>query len=70
MGKRLAEETAVDADVVVPVPDSGMFAAVGYSSRRLARLSLPWGLFAVGQSFEATPTLSPAGRAALRSSCA
>ncbi len=31
MGARLAEETGVDADVVVPVPDSGVPAALGYS---------------------------------------
>ena len=31
MGRRLAEETAVQADVVVPVPDSGVPAALGFS---------------------------------------
>ena len=31
MGARLAQETAVEADVVVPVPDSGVPAALGYS---------------------------------------
>jgi amidophosphoribosyltransferase len=31
MGRRLAIEHAVDADVVVPVPDSGMAAAIGYA---------------------------------------
>jgi amidophosphoribosyltransferase len=30
-GRRLALEHAVEADVVVPVPDSGIFAALGYS---------------------------------------
>lgn len=30
-GRRLAREHAVDADVVVPVPDSGVFAALGYA---------------------------------------
>jgi amidophosphoribosyltransferase len=33
MGQRLAEETAVAADVVVPVPDSGVPAAMGYAER-------------------------------------
>lgn len=33
MGARLAEEHAVDADIVVPVPDSGIPAALGYSRR-------------------------------------
>ena len=32
MGRRLAQEFPVDADVVVPVPDSGVAAAIGYSS--------------------------------------
>jgi amidophosphoribosyltransferase len=31
MGMRLAEETGVDADVVVPVPDSGVPAALGFA---------------------------------------
>lgn len=31
MGKQLARETHVDADIVVPVPDSGVPAALGYS---------------------------------------
>ena len=33
MGRILAEEAPVDADLVVPVPDSGVTAAVGYSQR-------------------------------------
>jgi amidophosphoribosyltransferase len=31
MGRRLAREHPVDCDVVAPVPDSGMFAALGFS---------------------------------------
>jgi amidophosphoribosyltransferase len=31
MGARLAQETGVEADVVVPVPDSGLPAALGYA---------------------------------------
>lgn len=31
MGKRLAEEHPVEADIVVPVPDSGVAAAIGYA---------------------------------------
>jgi amidophosphoribosyltransferase len=31
MGQQLARETAVDADIVIPVPDSGVPAALGYS---------------------------------------
>jgi amidophosphoribosyltransferase len=33
LGRYLAEETGVDADVVVPVPDSGVAAAIGYADR-------------------------------------
>jgi amidophosphoribosyltransferase len=33
MGMRLAKETAVDADVVVPVPDSGVPAAMGFAQQ-------------------------------------
>jgi amidophosphoribosyltransferase len=33
MGARLAEETHVGADIVVPVPDSGLPAALGYAER-------------------------------------
>jgi amidophosphoribosyltransferase len=31
MGMRLAQETGIDADVIVPVPDSGVPAALGFS---------------------------------------
>ena len=31
-GRLLAREHPVDADVVVPVPDSGVAAAIGYAS--------------------------------------
>ena len=33
MGRLLAEEAPVEADLVVPVPDSGVTAAIGYSQR-------------------------------------
>jgi amidophosphoribosyltransferase len=33
MGRRLSEETGVPADVVVPVPDSGVPAALGYAQQ-------------------------------------
>lgn len=33
MGERLAEEAPATADIVVPVPDSGLFPALGYSRR-------------------------------------
>ena len=31
MGRRLAKEAPVDADVIIPVPDSGMYAALGFA---------------------------------------
>src|SRR5690606_20827080 len=33
MGRRLAEETGVEADVIVPVPDSGVPAAMGFAEQ-------------------------------------
>ena len=52
MGRQLARETPVDADVVVPVPDSGVVAAVGYSQE--SGLPLEFGLIRnhyVGRTF-------------------
>jgi amidophosphoribosyltransferase len=42
MGARLAREAPAPADIVVPVPDSGLFAAMGYS--RESGLPLEFGL--------------------------
>ena len=33
LGKQLAKESVVDADVIVPIPDSGVPAAIGYSQQ-------------------------------------
>jgi amidophosphoribosyltransferase len=52
MGGRLAREAPVPADVVVPVPDSGLFAALGYS--RESGVPLEFGLIRnhyVGRTF-------------------
>ncbi|MEJ2111840.1 MAG: amidophosphoribosyltransferase [Acidobacteriota bacterium] len=52
MGKNLAREHAVDADVVVPVPDSGVSAAIGYAQE--SGLPLEFGLIRnhyVGRTF-------------------
>ena len=52
MGKYLAQEHAVEADVVVPVPDSGVSAAIGYSQG--SGLPLEFGLIRnhyVGRTF-------------------
>ncbi|RMH44197.1 MAG: amidophosphoribosyltransferase [Deltaproteobacteria bacterium] len=40
MGRRLAEEHPVDADVVIPVPDSGTPAAIGYANAAGIRFDL------------------------------
>ena len=52
MGAALARESPVPADVVVPVPDSGLFAALGYA--RESGLPLEFGLIRnhyVGRTF-------------------
>jgi amidophosphoribosyltransferase len=52
MGKYLAQEHGVEADVVVPVPDSGVSAAIGYSQG--SGLPLEFGLIRnhyVGRTF-------------------
>jgi amidophosphoribosyltransferase len=36
MGRRLAVEHPVEADIVIPVPDSGTAAAIGYSRAKAA----------------------------------
>ena len=52
MGRRLAREAPVDADVVVPVPDSGVVAATGFSQE--SGLPMEFGLIRnhyVGRTF-------------------
>ena len=52
LGRLLACETAVEADVVVPIPDSGVCAAVGYAEE--AKLPMRFGLIRnhyVGRTF-------------------
>jgi amidophosphoribosyltransferase len=52
MGRRLAVEQPADADIVVPVPDSGVAAAIGYSAE--SGLSFRFGLVRnhyVGRTF-------------------
>ena len=51
-GEKLAREHPVEADVVVPVPDSGTFAAIGYA--RASKIPLSFGLVRnhyVGRTF-------------------
>jgi len=52
LGAKLAEEAPADGDIVVPVPDSGVPAALGYAQR--LGLPLEWGLIRnhyVGRTF-------------------
>jgi len=52
LGKRLAQEASVAADVVIPVPDSGVPAAIGYANE--AKLPFEMGLIRshyVGRTF-------------------
>ncbi len=52
LGRQLALESPADADIVVPVPDSGMGAALGYSQE--SGLPFQWGLIRnhyVGRTF-------------------
>ena len=52
MGRQLAREAPVDADIVVPVPDSGVSAAMGYASE--SGIPLRFGLIRnhyVGRTF-------------------
>jgi amidophosphoribosyltransferase len=52
LGRLLAKETAVPADVVVPIPDSGVCAAIGYAEE--ASLPMRFGLIRnhyVGRTF-------------------
>jgi amidophosphoribosyltransferase len=52
LGRELARETGVDADVVVPIPDSGVCAAIGYSEE--SKIPLRFGLIRnhyVGRTF-------------------
>jgi amidophosphoribosyltransferase len=52
LGRQLAKEAPVDADVVVPVPDSGLVAALGYSAE--SKIPIGFGLIRnhyVGRTF-------------------
>jgi amidophosphoribosyltransferase len=52
MGRQLAKESPVEADIVVPVPDSGVTAALGYAAE--AQLPFRFGLIRnhyVGRTF-------------------
>ena len=58
MGIELAKISSVDADVVIPVPESGRYAAMGYS--RASGIPLEEGLFVnryLGRGFIMPPTI-------------
>ena len=40
MGKFLAKESSIKADIVIPVPDSGVPAALGYAEESKSLLGL------------------------------
>jgi amidophosphoribosyltransferase len=52
LGMELAKEAPADADIVVPIPDSGVYAALGYHEE--TRIPFDWGLVRshyVGRTF-------------------
>ncbi len=52
MGRKLAQEQKTKADIVIPVPDSGIFAAMGYSEE--SKIPLSFGLIRshyIGRTF-------------------
>jgi amidophosphoribosyltransferase len=55
MGVRLAQETKVEADVVVPVPDSGVPAAMGYA----AESGLPYELGIIRSHYAGRTFIQP-----------
>ena len=60
MGRILAQESPVDADLVVPIPDSGVAAAVGYSQE--SGIPFAFGLIRnhyVGRTFIEPKTQDP-----------
>jgi len=54
-GRRLAREHAVAADVVVPVPDSGIFAALGYAEES----GIPYGMGLVRNHYVGRTFIEP-----------
>ena len=54
-GRRLAVEHPVEADVVVPVPDSGVFAALGYSEES----GIPFGMGLVRNHYVGRTFIEP-----------
>src|SRR5438270_9429022 len=55
VGRQLARESAVDADLVIPVPESGTPAAVGYAEQS----GIPYGLGLVKNSYVGRTFIQP-----------
>ncbi len=55
IGKRLAQEAPVDADLVIPVPESGTPAAIGYAKES----GIPYGLGLVKNSYVGRTFIQP-----------
>ena len=60
MGAQLAREAPADADVVVPVPDSGVYGALGYSRES----GLPYDMGSSATTTSAAPSSSRSSRSA------
>ena len=56
LGRQLAREAPVEADLVVPVPDSGVTAAVGYA----AESGIPFRFGLIRNHYVGAPLSSPA----------
>jgi amidophosphoribosyltransferase len=61
MGRQLARESGVSADVVVPVPDSGVTAALGYAEEA----GLPFRMGLIRNHYVGRPSLSPSSGCAI-----
>lgn len=58
LGQQLAKESHVDADVVIPVPDSGVYAAMGYA----AQSGIPFALGLVRNHYVGRTFIEPEQR--------
>src|SRR4026209_1514311 len=58
MGRQLAREAPADADIVVPIPDSGVPAAIGYAPQA----GLPFAFGIIRNHYVGRPFLEPQKR--------
>ena len=66
LGRRLAEEHPVEADIVIPVPDSGVAAALGFSEQS----GIPFEMGLIRNHYVGPHVHRAAGRASATSACA